>query len=271
MSSDTSRGVKRAAVSLGQGKGGAGRVPRRTKTQGRCGEYVPDFLREAVRASSALAFCLGPMYFICSSNSRSNHQNVPSSAPPSAQAALASSSCCGGLDGGVGGRHGVFRDIRGLLGLELEASAFDAASRALVAALAIFLHRALRDAHRPQRLAVVVLEDGHLGFGPRLLHVDSVYRPIAFCFAAHLLACSWASNLASFGRPRLRPRKRLAPGASSCDLAATQQFCDFAELLPRHSQLLSASLICAGAASSNRHRATHMPGAQFLQDIVLLL
>ena len=29
-SSDTNRGVKRAAVSLGQGKGGAGRVPRHT-------------------------------------------------------------------------------------------------------------------------------------------------------------------------------------------------------------------------------------------------
>ena len=63
-------------------------------TQGRCGEYVPDLRRDAVRASRALAFCLGPMYFICSSNSRSNHQNVPSSQPPSAQAALASSSCC---------------------------------------------------------------------------------------------------------------------------------------------------------------------------------
>ena len=79
-------------MSLGQGKGGADRVPRRTRTHGRCGEYVPDLRRDAVRASSALAFCFGPMYFIDSSNSRSSHQNVPSSQPPSAQAALASSS-----------------------------------------------------------------------------------------------------------------------------------------------------------------------------------
>ena len=63
-------------------------------TWGRCGEYVPDCLRDAVRASRALAFCFGPMYFIDSSKSRSSHQNVPSSQPPSAQAALASSSCC---------------------------------------------------------------------------------------------------------------------------------------------------------------------------------